>query len=93
MTTNPKIVFIVVIAMALFCAGGMIGVFVLILHKADAALIAILSGFTGTAMGQLGSVLNNTRTTPPEPTPTPVATPVEVINTPEKPVQTQEANP
>jgi len=64
MTPNPKIVFIVVLSLAATVGGGMFGVYMLILKGADAALIAILAGHTGTALGGLMSILSRTGATP-----------------------------
>jgi hypothetical protein len=85
MSTNPKIIFIVVLSMALFCVLGMVGCFLLIVWKLDPGLIAIMAGFTGTAMGQLGGMLNNTRTQASEPTQT------QIVNTPANPVPTTDS--
>lgn len=83
MSTKPHIIIMIVISMALFVAMGMVGVFLLILWKCDPGLIAIMAGFTGTALGQLGGMLNNTRTAggPPES--------VTVANAPSNPVPTE----
>lgn len=89
-TTNPKVVLIVVIALAAITLTGLLGTIylchtntdpvlvstaakmiqtdpssamaALMLLRADAAIIAIVSGLTGVALGQLGGVLSSSRT-------------------------------
>ena len=63
MTPNPKIVFIVVLSLAGAVGGGMFATYMLIMNQADAALIAIISGHTGTALGGLMSILSRTGAT------------------------------
>lgn len=62
--TPPSIIQLIVRSMAFYTGLGMILTFTLIIMRCDAALIAIMSGFTGMALGQLGSILNNTRSQP-----------------------------
>lgn len=82
MIPNPKVVFIVVLSLAgsLFC--GMLATYLLILARVDAALIAIMSGFTGTALGGLLSILNRTGGTSEQPLE------VKQVNTPQDPAET-----
>ena len=64
-STPQSVIILILVALIITLWGGVASVVVLILHKADPALIAIVSGFAGTALGQLGGMLNNTRTAPP----------------------------
>jgi hypothetical protein len=56
---------------------GLLGTIWLIDRKAGEAVVAILAGMTGTAIGSLSSMMNNTNT-PPAPSSLPV--PVQVEN-------------
>lgn len=87
MSTNPKIIFIVVISLSAIVFAGLAMTFLLIQAKADAALVAIISGHTGTALGGLMSILNNTRTQPDSPVST------VIKNPPDDPVPTIESKP
>lgn len=85
MSTRPHIILIVVVTLALTVFLGMVAVFILIREKSDPALIAVMAGFVGTALGGVLSLLNNTRT--------PGAgevTPVEVTNRRTEPIPTEE---
>lgn len=85
MSTQIGIIRIVVLTLALTVFCGMAGVFVLIRERADPALIAVMAGFLGTALGGVLSLLNNTRT----PGSVEGSTPVEVTNPPSKPIPTE----
>lgn len=74
MKPRGAVVYIVVSTLSATVLAGMYSVHVLIIAKADAALIAIMSGFTGTALGLLGSILSRTGSTPDHPAPVPIAT-------------------
>lgn len=89
MSTQIGIIRIVVLTLALTVFFGMGGVFVLIRERADPALIAVMAGFVGTALGGVLSLLNNTRTAGPVET----STPVTVTNTPLEPIPTEETPP
>lgn len=65
--TEPRVILVVVVALFAIVVLGFVGTFWLILQKCEGSLIAVFSGLTGTALGMLGSLLNNTRTTPPVP--------------------------
>ena len=67
-STPQSVILLILIALIITLWGGVASVVLLILHQADPALIAIVSGFAGTALGNLGSMLNNTRTGQPSPT-------------------------
>ncbi len=86
MSTHPRIIFIIVCAMAAYVPLGMLAVFLLILWKADPALIAVMAGFVGTALGGLMSMLNNTRTQGADPA-APIKT--EIVNPTSDPVNTK----
>lgn len=62
--TSQWVILLVVLGILLFAMGGLASVVYLITIKADGVLIAVVSGPTGTALGGLMSVLNNTRSTP-----------------------------
>lgn len=62
--TEPRVVLVVVLLLGVIVMGGFAGTFWLIHEKAEGSLIAVFSGLTGTALGMVGSILNNTRTTP-----------------------------
>jgi hypothetical protein len=87
MNSTPKhIVAVITYALVFIVLSGMLGVYLLIVGKSDPALIAVLSGHTGTALGGLMSMLNNTRSgSPDEPVPT------RVVNPPSDPVETHES--
>lgn len=85
MSTRPHIIAIVVLTLALTVFLGMAGVFFLIREKSDPALIAVMAGFVGTALGGVLSLLNNTRTPGADD-----ATPVTVTNPPSQPIPTEE---
>ncbi len=93
MVTSPKIIFLVVASLIAVVLGGLGCMFYLVLQKVDAAMIALISGPTLTALGGLMSILNNTRTqaapasNPPNP-PDGGSVPVTVINPPQDPVPT-----
>ena len=61
-STPQSVIILILVALILTLWGGVAAVVYLITQKADPALIAIVSGFAGTALGQLGGMLNNTRT-------------------------------
>lgn len=86
MYPNPKIVYIVVLSLSGAMFGGMYATYTLIMEDRDAALIAIMSGFTGTALGGLLSILNRTGSTAESSAP--IKT--EVISSPDKPVNVVE---
>lgn len=86
MTPNPKIVFIVVCSLSLALFGGMLATYFLIIQDKDAALIAIISGHTGTALGGLLSILSRTGATADK-----APSKVEVTNTVKNPVPTEES--
>lgn len=90
MTPNPKIVFIVVCSLSMALFGGMLATYLLIIQDADAALIAIISGHTGTALGGLLSILSRTGATPDSATP---PKPIEVIAPPGEPLEVTETKP
>lgn len=69
MTTQPptqqtslSVITVIVVAVALAMFTGLTSTVYLIIKHCDASLIAIVSGFTGTALGSLTSMLNNTKT-------------------------------
>jgi len=64
MKPNKAVVYMVVGSLATALLAGMYSTHTLIVMKADAALIAIMSGFSGTALGLLGSILSRTGSTP-----------------------------
>ena len=66
-STPQSVILLILIALIITLWGGVASVVLLILYKADPALIAIVSGFAGTALGNLGGMLNNTRTPQPVP--------------------------
>lgn len=63
-STHPSIVKMVISTLAAFAFLGLAGTIYLVIIKADAALIAVVSGLTGTALGMVGSVLNKTDSAP-----------------------------
>ncbi len=63
--THPSIIRMVILSLSGAMFIGILSTVYLITIKADAALVAVVAGFTGTALGQIGSVLNNTRSAPP----------------------------
>lgn len=89
MTPNPKIVFIVVCSLSVALFGGMLATYLLIVQAADAALIAIISGHTGTALGGLLSILSRTGATADDSK----SKPTEVVAPKGKPLETIDAKP
>ena len=66
-STPQSVIILILVALIITLWGGVTAVVYLIVIKAEPALIAIVSGFAGTALGQLGGMLNNTRTSPGSP--------------------------
>lgn len=62
--TQHSIIGMVIVSIALAMFVGLFGTIYLIVIKSDPALIAVVSGLTGTALGSITSVLNNTQTKP-----------------------------
>lgn len=75
----------VVMLLGVFALVGLVGLIWLIDHGSvsDAALLAIIAGPTGTALGSLGTLLARTSTDHPAP--------VQVVNPPNDPVQVEDA--
>jgi len=68
-STPQSVIILILIALIVTLWGGVFAVVYLIIIKAEAALVAIVAGFAGTALGQLGGMLNNTRTSRNDPLP------------------------
>ena len=84
MSTKPYVIIIVLVSLSLAMFGAGFATFLLIREHADPGLIAVMSGFAGTALGTLASTLNNTRTSGGE------AVPVVPVNTAANPLHTTE---
>lgn len=78
--TDGRVVLAVVVLLGVFALGGLAGTIWLVAVGGDAALVASVSGLTGTALGSIGSMLSSTKSSTP--------TPVTVTNTAVDPVPT-----
>lgn len=88
MNTQPRIILIIVLSLSLIVIASMVGVFVLIQQKCDAAQIAMLSGMGGTALGGLMSMLNNTRSQPSADAPELPPIRTNIVNDSQHPIPT-----
>lgn len=62
MVTNPRIIFIIVVGLLIYGYSGLLATVFLIIREADPALIGLIATTSGTALGNVSGMLNNTRT-------------------------------
>lgn len=67
--TNQKVIYLVVGSQVVFAVVGLVFTFLLCLWKVEGSMIAVVSGLTGTSLGNLAGVLSNTKTKQEPPAP------------------------